>query len=100
MSAELIDFYQSWVIELKPEADGYRSICYSASRKRLHTRQTYGEPFQAIRAAKQLISQYEACSQLSQVVRDWYEEEQLSLDEWRSLNASLFDWVFDSPMES
>lgn len=95
MSGDLIDFYQSWVIELVKEEDGYRSVCYSASRKRLHIRQVYEEQFQAIRAAKQMISRYEACSQLSQLVRDWYEQHQLSLEEWRSLNASLFDWVFD-----
>lgn len=99
MSADLIDFYQSWVIELIPDEEGYRSVCYSASRKRLHSHQTYREPFQAIRAAKQLISQYEACSQLSLLVRDWYEEDQVSLDEWRSLNASLFDRVIDLPTE-
>jgi len=100
MSGELVDFYQSWVIELVPETEGYRGVCYSASRKRLHTQLIYAEPFEALRAAKQLISRYEACSQLSQWVRHCYEQEQLELDEWRSLNASLFDWVFDSPAEA
>lgn len=96
MSGEsLTDFYQGWVIELVIEEEGYRCICYSISRKRLHLRQIYTEEFEATKAAKQMISRYEACSQLGRLVRDLYERERVSLEEWRLLNSSLFSWVLD-----
>jgi hypothetical protein len=84
------DFYQGWIIEVASEAGGFRSTCYSMSRKRLHCKQTYSQDSQAIHAAKQLINQYSACSQLSLAFRGFYEEGKLNLEEWRSLNRSLF----------
>jgi len=89
---QLSDFYRGWVIEVVADAGGFRSICYSSSRKRLHCKQVYTQQHEAMRAGRSLINHYSACSQLGQLLRELYQNDQISLGEWRSLNCSLFEW--------
>ncbi|MBE9098696.1 hypothetical protein [Vacuolonema iberomarrocanum] len=91
-SEQSSDFYHGWVIEVVADKDGYHSICYSSSRKRLHCKQAYAHQSEAMRAGRALINYYSACSQLGQFLCELYQSDRISLEEWRSLNCSLFEW--------
>lgn len=85
----LTDFYQDWLIEVAQEEGGFRIVCYSPSRQQLSDRTLHPHDFEALRAARKLIDQRLVCYSLANLLRDWYESDLLSFDEWRSLNQSL-----------
>lgn len=90
-SEQSSDFYRGWVIEVVADNGGYRSTCYSSSRKRLHCKKAYAHQDEAMRAGRVLINHYSACSQLGRFLRELYQSDRISLEEWRSLNCSLFE---------
>lgn len=85
-----VEFYRGWMIEVLDEPDGFRTLCYSTSRKRLKGRSVFDDSHAAIVAAKKRINRYTACSQLSFICREFCDLGILTLEEWRSLNHSLF----------
>lgn len=89
----LIDFYQDWLIKVAQEEGGFTMTCYSPSRQQLSDRTLHPHNFEALRAARQLIDQQVVCYSLATLLRDWYESDLLSFDEWRLLNQSLFTLI-------
>jgi hypothetical protein len=85
----LADFYHGWLIEVRCEESGFRSVCYSPSRQRLSDYTSHPSDFQALSAAKRLIDKNVTRYLLASFLRDRYELGQLSFEEWRSLNQSL-----------
>jgi len=85
----LTDFYQDWMIEVAQEEGGFKMTCYSPAREQLSDRTLHPHDFEALRAARKLIDQHRVCYSLAALLRDWYEADLLSFDEWRSLNQSL-----------
>lgn len=85
----LIDFYHDWSIEVEPMEQGFGAICYSPYRKRLVLDQSFASDAEALQAAKQKINERLARTALSTVVREFYETQQLSFEEWTSLHQDL-----------
>jgi hypothetical protein len=85
----LIDFYHDWSIEVEPAEQGFGATCYSPYRKRLVLDQHYASDVEALQAAKQKINERVARSALTAVVREFYETEQLSFEEWNLLHHGL-----------
>ncbi|MFM7428122.1 MAG: hypothetical protein ACKO7W_24520 [Elainella sp.] len=85
----LIDFYHDWSIEVEPKEQGFGAICYSPYRKRLVLDRSYASDVEALQAAKQKINEALARMALAAVVREFYETQQLSFEEWNSLHQNL-----------
>ncbi len=68
---------------------GFGATCYSPYRKRLVLDQNYASNVEALQAAKQKINERIARAALTSVVREFYETEQLSFEEWTSLHQGL-----------
>lgn len=83
------DFYQGWLIEIIQREEGFSSICYSPCWERLSSPLICPSDFEAISMARQYINQYGACYSLALVLRELYEADGLSFEEWRSLQQSL-----------
>lgn len=89
----LADFYHGWLIEVNLAESGFQSVCYSPARERLSDYVIYSTDFQAIAAAKKIINKYIARHVLANFIRELYELEKLSFEEWRSLNQSLLSAI-------
>ncbi|WP_416673315.1 hypothetical protein [Egbenema bharatensis] len=85
----LVDFYLGWLIEVSQSGEQFKSVCYSPCRETFSLPKAYSSEFAAISAAKQIIDRYKACHTLTQILRDLYENNQLTFEDWRSLQQSL-----------
>ncbi|HEY9641957.1 MAG TPA: hypothetical protein V6C57_15830 [Coleofasciculaceae cyanobacterium] len=85
----LSDFYHGWLIEITASEGGFEVLCYSPCREKIQDYVTTGSDFEAMQAAKQIIDWYLACYTLSSFLREHYEADCLSFEEWRSLHQSL-----------
>jgi hypothetical protein len=85
----LSDFYHGWLIEITSFNGGFEVLCYSPCREKIQDYVTAGSEFEAMQAAKQGINWYLACHALSSFLREHYEADCLSFEEWRSLHQSL-----------
>lgn len=83
------DFYQGWLIEIIQIEEGFRCICYSPCWEKFSSPLICASDFAAIAIAKQHIDQYYACYAINLVLRQLYETDRLSFEEWRSLQQSL-----------
>jgi hypothetical protein len=83
------DFYHGWIIEVAQTNGRFSSTCYSPSRERFSDDNAHASDFQAVSAAKRRINLYLAYHALSSFFRELYELDQLSFEEWRSLQQSL-----------
>lgn len=83
------DFYQGWLIEIIQVEEGFQSICYSPCWEKLSSLLISVSDFEAISVARKHINQYGACYSLALILRELYETDQLSFEEWRSLQQSL-----------
>lgn len=88
-SCSTVDFYRGWIVEIEPQTEGVRTICYSPSRQRLTDYIVYPTVFPAIAAAKRLIDKQFACHALKGFLRELYEARELPFEDWRQLNSSL-----------
>jgi hypothetical protein len=86
----LSDFYRGWSIEVTKQEQGFVITCYSPARQRLSDGSAYPHDFQALRAAKQVINHHLGCLSIANVIRELYELDKLSFQEWRSLQHSIF----------
>jgi hypothetical protein len=87
-SSCLTDFHHGWLIEIVPCEQGFQATCYSPCRKRF-VLQEPGSSLDVLYVAKQAIDHQVACSSLSGVLRELYENGQLSFEEWSALHHSL-----------
>ncbi|NJR64968.1 MAG: hypothetical protein HC772_06060 [Leptolyngbyaceae cyanobacterium CRU_2_3] len=85
----LSDFYHGWLIEITSTESGFEGTCYSPCRKKVQDYATHKSDFEAMQAAKQAIDWYMACQSLSSFLREQYESDRLSFEEWQSLDQSL-----------
>jgi len=83
------DFYQGWLIEITQTESGFRSTCLSPSRQTLNPDRFYKSSFEALVQAKRSIDHSLACHALASWIREFFEAEGLSFDEWRSLHQSI-----------
>jgi hypothetical protein len=83
------DFYQGWLIEIIQVEEGFQSVCYSPCWEKFSSLLICNSDLEAISVARKHINQYGACYSLAVVLRELYETEQLSFEEWRSLQQSL-----------
>ncbi|MEX0268078.1 hypothetical protein AB3R30_02945 [Leptolyngbyaceae cyanobacterium UHCC 1019] len=86
---ELIEFHRGWMIEVSVIEDGLRLCCRSPLREKLVDPIAYQNYQLAMTAAIQLIDQLFACQSLRQVLREFYEAEYLTFEEWQQLGRSL-----------
>lgn len=89
----LADFYHGWLIEITQIESGFQNVCYSPTRERLSDYFIYSSDFHAIVAARKTINKYMTRHVLSSFMRELYELDKLSFDEWRLLNQSLFSAI-------
>ena len=87
------DFYQGWLIEVIQVEEGFRSICYSPCWEMLNSPLICASDFEAIGVARQHINQYGACYSIALVLRELYEDDRLSFEEWRLLQQSLANTI-------
>ncbi|MBE9178317.1 hypothetical protein IQ268_06915 [Oculatella sp. LEGE 06141] len=91
LDPQLSDFYRGWSIEVVKQENGFSSTCYSPSRERISNSTVYLYDFHAINAAKQAINEHLTCKLLASFVRELYEVDRISFQEWRSLHQSIFE---------
>jgi hypothetical protein len=87
--SQLVDFYQGWLIEITQVEDGFHSTCRSAFKETLSNSETYKSDFDALGAAKRSIDRRVACHSLTNWLRELYESNGLSFEEWETLQQSL-----------
>ncbi len=85
----LASFYRGWLIQILQNSDGYRSVCLSPAWRKISSKVSHAEKEVALCSARAVIDRQFACQQLLMALRDLYEEDRLSFDEWRSLTHSL-----------
>jgi hypothetical protein len=83
------DFYHGWIIEIVQEDGGFKSTCYSPSRERYSDYVLHPSDADALVSARHGIDRYVVRHQLASFLRELYEVEKISFDEWRLLNRSL-----------
>lgn len=83
------DFYQGWLIEIIQVEEGFRCICYSPCWEKFSSPLVCDSDFEAISIARKYINQHSACYSITLVLRELYETDRLSFEEWRSLQQSL-----------
>lgn len=91
---QLTEFHRGWMIEIAQVEDRFQTICYSPNGSRLHDRTCYFSSTAAWQAATELIDQYFVRMALKRFLREQYEVERLTFDEWQQLHQSLdqFTW--------
>lgn len=85
----LNDFYHGWLIELIETKAGFSSVCSSSTREKLVDAIFYTTEREAICAAKEAINWWMTCRALSNMMRELYEGEHLSFEDWQALHQSL-----------
>jgi hypothetical protein len=85
----LRDFYQGWLIEVIQNEEGFTSNCYSPCWEKLMSQIACSSEFEAIDAAKRRIRYCEACYALIGFLRELYENNCLTFDEWNLLQKSV-----------
>jgi hypothetical protein len=86
---ELTEFHRGWMIEITQTEGRFQTICYSPNGSRLHDRRCYSSCTAAWQAAIELIDQCFVRIALKRFLREQYEIEQLSFEEWQQLHQSL-----------
>lgn len=86
---ELIEFHQGWMIEVIAAEAGFRLCCRSPLGEKLADPTVYQNHQLAMAKAIQLLDQFFACQALRQVLRELYEAEKISFEEWQQLGRSL-----------
>lgn len=86
---ELIEFYQGWMIEVTAIDREFQVCCRSSCGEKWVDPTVYQNHQIAMTTAIGLIDQFFACQSLRQVLREIYEAETLSFEEWQQLGRSL-----------
>ena len=90
------DFHRGWLIEVFPHEQGFQSLCYSPCRKRLADTTVYASASEAIEIARTHISYQMACASIALLMREFYEEYKLSIDDWQNMSRSIVQMAIDS----
>jgi len=85
----IADFHCGWLIEVYQLEGGYQSWCTSPNGYQLSDRNFYAQPLQAQQAAIQLIDRLCVSFAIKQALREQFEANKLSFDEWQALTNSL-----------
>lgn len=83
------DFYQGWLIEVIQVEEGFKCICYSPCWEKFNSSLVCASDFEAIGIARRQINQHAACYSITLVLRELYEADRLSFEEWQLLQQSL-----------
>lgn len=86
---ELIEFHLGWMIEVTAAESGFRLCCRSPLGEKLADPTVYQNHQIAMATAIGLIDHFFVCQALRQVLRELYEAETLSFEEWQQLGRSL-----------
>lgn len=85
----ITDFHGGWLIEVHQVEGQFQALCRSANRAELGDRKFYLQPLQAHQAAIRLIDDFFARFATKQALRELFEADKLSFDEWQALANSL-----------
>lgn len=86
---ELIEFHRGWMVEVTLTDNGLRLCCRSPFGETLTDPSLYQNHQVALITAIQVIDQFFACQSLRQMLREFYEAEILTFEEWQRLGRSL-----------
>ncbi len=86
---ELVEFYRGWMIEVTAAESGLQLCCRSPLGEKLEDSMGHQDCQLAMAIAFRLIDHFFACQSLRQVLREMYEAESLSFEEWHQLGRSL-----------
>ncbi|MBL1176093.1 hypothetical protein [Pantanalinema sp. GBBB05] len=91
---QLTEFHRGWMIEITHIEGRFQTICYSPNGSRLYDRTGYLSSTVAWQVAMELIDQYFVRIALKRFLREQYEIERLTFEEWQQLHQSLdkFTW--------
>ncbi|MDX2228320.1 MAG: hypothetical protein NW220_01690 [Leptolyngbyaceae cyanobacterium bins.349] len=85
----MTEFYQGWMIQLVVAEAQFQFICSSPTGEELTNTTVYPNQLNAFRAAFTLIDRLLACYALRLVLREIFEANTLSFEEWEKLNQFL-----------
>ncbi|MGI0487611.1 hypothetical protein ACN4EK_19385 [Pantanalinema rosaneae CENA516] len=86
---ELTEFHRGWMIEITQTEERFTTTCYSPNGSRLHQSAGYGSCMAAWRAAIELIDECCVRLALKRFLRELYDTDRLTFDEWQQLHQSL-----------
>lgn len=92
-SVHSADFYQGWLIEIIQSEEGFSCTCYSPCWEKFDSPLVCASDFEATHIARQQINQYVTYYSIILVLREFYEANRLSFEEWRSLKQSLTETI-------
>jgi hypothetical protein len=85
----MTEFYQGWMVELSVVEAQFQFTCTSLTGENLTNSTFYPNQLSALRAAFALIDQFLACHALRLIIRENFESNTLSFEDWQNLNQSL-----------
>jgi hypothetical protein len=85
----LADFYQGWLIEVVETEEGFKSSCYSPCWEKFVSKTICSSEFEAVCLARMHINYCGACYALIGFLRELYESDRLTFDQWKLLQQSV-----------